>query len=128
MLDGTLIYIGFVFALAGFIKGVIGLGLPTISMGLLAVVMPPIEAAALLIIPSLLTNVWQMVDGPYVWGLLKRLGGMLIGMFVGGWLGMGILTGANAKWAWSRATVPQAGHITAAAMASRFNHSGGAVP
>ena len=33
------------FALAGFIKGVIGMGLPTISMGLLAIVMPPVEAA-----------------------------------------------------------------------------------
>ncbi len=53
-----------VFVLAGFTKGVIGLGLPTISMGLLAVVLPPAEAAALLILPSLVTNVRQMVDGP----------------------------------------------------------------
>jgi uncharacterized protein len=29
------------FLLAGFVKGVIGLGLPTVSMGLLSVVMPP---------------------------------------------------------------------------------------
>jgi hypothetical protein len=49
---GTLIFIAAVFTLAGFAKGVIGLGLPAISMGLLAVVMPPIEAAAILILRS----------------------------------------------------------------------------
>ena len=56
MLDERLIFIGGVFALAGFVKGAIGLGLPTISMGLLAVVMSPIEAAAILILPSFVTS------------------------------------------------------------------------
>jgi uncharacterized protein len=46
MPDPILIFVGVVFALAGFAKGAIGLGLPTISMGLLAVVMPPVHAAA----------------------------------------------------------------------------------
>jgi uncharacterized protein len=79
MPDGTLIFIAAVFALAGFVKGVIGLGLPTISMGLLAIVMPPIEAAAILILPSLLTNVWQMVAGPSLSGCtLRRLTAWLV--------------------------------------------------
>jgi len=43
---------------------VTGLGLPTISMGLLAIVMPPTEAAAILILPSFITIVWQMLAGP----------------------------------------------------------------
>ena len=64
MLDGKFILVAAVFALAGFVKGAIGLGLPTIAMGLLAIVMPPVEAAAILILPSLLTNIWQMVAGP----------------------------------------------------------------
>jgi uncharacterized protein len=33
------------FLLAGFVKGVIGLGLPTVSMGLLSLVMAPAKAA-----------------------------------------------------------------------------------
>lgn len=41
MVDLTFIFLGAVFVLAGFVKGVIGLGLPTISMGLMAIVMPP---------------------------------------------------------------------------------------
>src|SRR6202035_1842919 len=48
------------FLLAGFVKGVIGLGLPTVSMGLLSLVMAPAKAASLLIVPSFVTNVWQL--------------------------------------------------------------------
>ena len=44
------------FLLAGAVKGVIGMGLPTVAMGVLAVVLPPAEAAALLVIPSLVTG------------------------------------------------------------------------
>lgn len=85
------------YLLAGFVKGVIGMGLPTVAMGLLAAVMSPAQAAAILIAPSLATNIWQMVAGPYLFGLVRRLGTMLLGLFVGAWLGNGILTGANAK-------------------------------
>jgi uncharacterized membrane protein YfcA len=64
MFDETTIFIAAVFALAGLTKGIIGLGLPTISMGLLAIVMAPVEAAAILVLPSFITNVGQMVSGP----------------------------------------------------------------
>jgi uncharacterized membrane protein YfcA len=52
-----------VFGLAGLVKGAIGLGLPTIAMGLLGAWFPPATAAAILILPALLTNVWQMASG-----------------------------------------------------------------
>ena len=74
MLDGTSIFIAAVFVLAGLVKGTIGLGLPTISMGLLALVMPPIEAAAILILPSFLTNVWQMVAGSSLKSVVRGCG------------------------------------------------------
>ena len=51
------------FALAGFVKGVIGLGLPTVSIGLLGLLMTPAEAAAILVVPSLVTNIWQAAVG-----------------------------------------------------------------
>lgn len=87
----------FAYLLAGLVKGVIGMGLPTVAMGILAAVITPAQAAAILVAPSLATNIWQMVAGPYLAGLIRRLGGMLLGMFIGAWLGNGILTGANAK-------------------------------
>ena len=80
-----------VFVLGGFVKGVVGLGLPTITMGLLSLAMLPAQAAALLVVPSLVTNLWQ-IGGAGVLALLRRLGGMLIGVCAGvavgaGWLG-----------------------------------------
>ena len=79
------------FVLAGFVKGVIGLGLPTVAMGLLAIVMPPAQAAALLVVPSFLTNVWQAM-GPELAPLIWRLWPMLLGICVGVWAGGSLLT------------------------------------
>lgn len=72
-----------VFLLAGLVKGVVGLGLPTLSMGLLAGVMPPAQAAVLLILPSLLTNAWQMWDGAALASLLRRLWPLQLGVIAG---------------------------------------------
>ncbi|GAB4566917.1 MAG: sulfite exporter TauE/SafE family protein [Rhizobacter sp.] len=81
-----------VFTLAGFVKGVIGMGLPTIAMGLLSVAMPPAQAAALLVVPSLVTNVWQ-IAGPGWWALMRRLATLLVGVCLGIAAGAGWLTG-----------------------------------
>jgi uncharacterized protein len=98
MLDGSLLFIGAVFLLAGLIKGVIGLGLPTVSMGLLAIVMPPLQAAAILVLPSFLTNVWQMVDGPLLPAMARRLWPMLLAACLGTWAGAGLMTGPYAHY------------------------------
>ena len=37
----------------------IGIGLPTVAVGLLGLMMTPSQAAAILVLPSLVTNVWQ---------------------------------------------------------------------
>lgn len=76
-----------IFLLAGFVKGVVGLGLPTVAVGLLGLFMPPLQAAALLIMPSLVTNVWQLLAGGRFLWLLRRLWLMLLGIVVGTLLG-----------------------------------------
>jgi len=85
------------FLLAGFVKGVIGLGLPTLAMGLLGAVMPPAQAASLLVIPSLVTNFWQLAAGPSFVPLLRRLWVMMAGVCIGTWVGAGFLTGGSAE-------------------------------
>ena len=72
------------------------MGLPTVEMGLLAVVLPPAEAAALLVIPSLVTNVWQLLTGPSFGALARRLWLMMVGVFAGTIAGIGVLAGDNA--------------------------------
>src|SRR5262249_53700418 len=95
MFDPAVIFVGAVFALAGFVKGVIGLGLPTIAMGLLGALMTPNRAAAILVVPALLTNVWQMWEGPALKLLLRRLWPMLVCALLGTLPAVGILTKAN---------------------------------
>ncbi len=88
-----ILVITFTFLLAGMLKGVIGMGLPTVAMGLLALVMPPVQAAALLVVPSMVTNVWQLAAGPSFAVLLKRFSTMMVTILVGTFAGIGLLTG-----------------------------------
>ncbi len=86
----------FAFVLAGFVKGVLGQGLPTVAIGLLSLVMSPGEAAALIVIPALITNIWQGWYGPSLMPLIRRLWPTLLASFVGTFvataLGLGLLT------------------------------------
>ncbi|MGG5890648.1 sulfite exporter TauE/SafE family protein [Falsiroseomonas sp. HC035] len=80
----------------GRVKGVIGLGLPTVAMGLLGLAMLPVEAAALLIVPSLVTNVWQLLAGPLFGALLRRLWPMMVSIVAGTLAGSGVIVGTDA--------------------------------
>ena len=61
----------------------VGLGLPTVAMGLLGLFMPPVQAATLLIVPSLVTNVQQMLTGGALRTLLRRLWPMQLAVVIG---------------------------------------------
>ena len=98
MTDPSLLFVAAVFVLAGLVKGVIGLGLPTIAMGLLAVVMPPVQAAAILVLPSLVTNLWQMLAGPALTVVARRLWPLMLMVCLGTWAGMGFMTGTTARF------------------------------
>ncbi|EJN09094.1 sulfite exporter TauE/SafE family protein [Herbaspirillum sp. YR522] len=89
-LSGTQLAVSLaVFLLAGLVKGVIGLGLPTVAVGLLSLVMSPVQAAALLIVPSMVTNVWQLLAGGAFMVLARRLWRMLAGVVLGTLVGHG---------------------------------------
>jgi uncharacterized membrane protein YfcA len=90
-----------IFLLAGLVKGVIGMGLPTVAMGLLAIVLPPAEAAVLLVVPSLVTNVWQLLAGSRFAILARRLWSMMAGIVVGTIAGAGGLASDTAAFAGS---------------------------
>jgi uncharacterized protein len=99
MIDPLLILIAAAFLLAGFVKGVIGLGLPTVAMGLLAVTMQPAHALAIVIVPAIVTNIWQTFVGPYLRDIIRRLWPLMIGTVIGIWLNSGMLTGPYARYA-----------------------------
>ena len=62
------------FLLAGGVKGVVGLGLPTVSIALLSATLGIETALPLLVIPSFVTNVWQGAVGGHALALLRRFG------------------------------------------------------
>lgn len=98
MIDPILIVVAFVFMLAGFVKGVIGMGLPTVAIGLLATRMPPAHAIAVVIGPAILTNLWQTFAGPYLLSSIKRLWPLLLCCCLGVWSGKDFLSGPYAPY------------------------------
>src|SRR3712207_6315289 len=90
--------VGLTFFLAGIVKGVTGMGLPTVAMGVLGALMAPVTAAALLIVPSFVTNVWQLATGPSFTVLIRRLWPMMLGIVLGTVAGSFILADGNTRW------------------------------
>lgn len=82
-----LIAVAGVYLLAGFVKGVIGMGLPTVAIGLLSLTMTPAQAAAILVVPSLITNIWQFAAGGGLAAIVTRLWPLLAGICMGTFLG-----------------------------------------
>jgi uncharacterized membrane protein YfcA len=80
------------FLIGGVVKGVIGLGLPTVSLALLAVAIDLPSAMALILVPSFLTNVWQVMAGSNGKVLLVRLWPFLLMATVTVWIGATALT------------------------------------
>lgn len=80
------------FLLAGTVKGVIGLGLPSVSLGLLTVAADLPTAMALLLVPSFVTNLWQAAVGGKAGEIIRRLWPFLLMATITVWLGARALT------------------------------------
>ncbi|XFC38399.1 sulfite exporter TauE/SafE family protein [Stenotrophomonas indicatrix] len=71
-----------VFLLAGVVKGVTGMGLPTVAMGLLGGALSPVAAASMLFIPTFVTNAWQLLSGPSLGRTVRRLWPMMLAVVI----------------------------------------------
>lgn len=94
-----LLFVAFAFVLGGFVKGVSGMGLPTVGMGLLAAVLPPAEAVSLMFLPTVVTNAWQLALGPNPLSALKRFWPMVTANAVMAALCAGLLASDAAHYA-----------------------------
>ena len=83
------------FVLAGMVKGVTGMGLPTVAMGILGSLISPVAAAAMLLLPSLMSNLFQFGGGGNTRQLLKRLWPMLLTVVVATLLASAWITGGD---------------------------------
>jgi uncharacterized membrane protein YfcA len=91
----TLIIVTGTFLIAGAVKGVIGLGMPTVSLALLTVAFDLPTAMALLLVPSFVTNLLQSAVGGNARAILYRLWPFLVMATVTVWIGVAALRRLN---------------------------------
>lgn len=92
----ALLAVALVFIFAGFVKGVAGLGLPTVAIALMAVFIGLKEGIALIVVPTIATNLWQALAGGEFLALLRRFWSLLLAAAIGAWIGAGILARSDA--------------------------------
>ncbi len=86
-----------IFLLGGLVKGVVGFGLPTITLGLLALTRPLPEAMTLVLAPTIATNIWQALAGGQLRPTLRRLKGFLLLSGLGTLAGTALLSVVDAR-------------------------------
>ncbi len=85
------------FFFGGGVKGAIGLGLPLTAVALMSTTLDLRTAVPLLIIPVVLTNLWQALRGGEALFLLRRYWTLYLGSCVGVWGGTLMLVRADAS-------------------------------
>ena len=88
-----------VFLLAGTVKGLVGLGLPTITIALTSMVLPLTEAIALIALPTIFTNVWQAAVGGQFWAILRRQWPLIVPLMIVLYLTVWLIGQKGPNWA-----------------------------
>ena len=90
-----LAFVAGAFFIAGIVKGLTGLGLPAMSLGLLLLALELRDAMVILVIPLFATNIWQGVTGGHVRAMLTRLWPLFATGVIGIWFAVGVMVTAN---------------------------------
>src|SRR5204863_5794391 len=71
------------FVVAGLAKGAIGMGMPPIAIGLMSFAVPLESAIAIMVVPTMVTNIWQAIYGGGFRPLMRRFGTMAVTAMIG---------------------------------------------
>lgn len=99
MTIGQIIFGLAVFLLAGTVKGLVGLGLPTIVIALTTLVLPLTESIAMIALPSIFSNLWQAAVGGNFWRILRRQWPLIVPLAIGLYLTMWLVGQKGPDWA-----------------------------
>ena len=66
------------FTMGGFIKGTMGVGLPLVVVPTLSLLIPAHQAMGLLVLPVLISNLWQALKGGNVRYSSRRFGSLIL--------------------------------------------------
>jgi len=83
------------FLLGGISKGLIGMGLPVVVLAIIAGPLGVASSLSLLVVPAILTNIWQALDGGALREILRRLWPFYIAASLGVVVGGLILAGSS---------------------------------
>jgi uncharacterized membrane protein YfcA len=98
LLDLTTFQYAFAFLalfLGGMVKGTVGLGMKIVVLGLLATIIELPVAIAIIILPAVTTNIWQVFGGPPLRETLRRTWSLFLMFCIGVWFGTEILAASN---------------------------------
>ena len=87
-----------IFLLAGLVKGVVGFGLPTVSLGLLVLIVELPTAMALMLVPTFVTNLLQSIVGGNALLIFKKIGVFLLVAVLSIWFGTKLLASIDLVW------------------------------
>src|SRR5260370_907013 len=88
-----------VFLIAGTVKGLVGLGLPTITIALTSLVLPLTEAIALIALPTIVTNIWQAAVGGRFRHIVRRHWPLIVPLMIALYLTMWLVGQKGPNWA-----------------------------
>ena len=88
-----------VFLLAGSVKGLVGLGLPTIVIALTTLFLPLTEAMAMIALPTIFTNIWQAAVGGNFWRIVRRQWPLILPLAATLYLTMWLVGQKGPNWA-----------------------------
>jgi uncharacterized membrane protein YfcA len=88
-----------VFLIAGTVKGLVGLGLPTITIALTSLVLPLSDTIALVALPTIFTNLWQAAVGGNFWKIARRHWPLILPLAITLYLTMWVVGQKGPEWA-----------------------------
>jgi uncharacterized membrane protein YfcA len=74
---------GLCFLLAGTVKGVVGIGLPTTAIAVMSLWLDPRVAIAVTLMPMITSNAWQVFRMGQIWDAMRRYAVFAIVLFAG---------------------------------------------
>ena len=88
----AVVWCAFAMACGGFIKGVLGIGTPLLTVPMMALVLPAHHAVVIMAIPVVVANVWQVYDAVQPVATIRRFWPALIALVSGTWVGVKLLS------------------------------------
>ncbi len=82
----------FALGIGGLIKGALGVGTPLLTVPMIAMVLPPQMAIAIMAIPVVVANLWQFSQADRSTAVVKRFWPAFIGILIGTSIGVKILS------------------------------------